>query len=211
MTGNGFRTTSAVSVCPPQAGRCSIGSVTTGESLDNLPTLDDDLVTEGEPEAEFNPGIAARLPAKGVAGAALIRDGLGRILLVEPIYKPTWILPGGVVEENEDPRHGCARELAEELGLERTPGRLLVVDWVPRHGVWRDQLQFVFDGGVLDEAAVAALRLQESELRAAHFVTPANLENHAPLTPSLARRLRMALAALERGTTEYSTYGRVGR
>lgn len=185
--------------------------MTTGEPATDLPTLDDDLLTEGEPEAEFNPGIAARLPAKGVAGAALIRDRLGRILLVEPIYKPTWILPGGVVEENEDPRHGCARELVEELGLERTPGRLLVVDWVPRHGVWRDQLQLVFDGGVLDDPAIEALVLQESELRAAHFVPPAELTERAPLTPSLARRLRTALSALERGTTEYTTYGRSGR
>ncbi|MBT0767811.1 NUDIX hydrolase [Kineosporia sp. J2-2] len=184
--------------------------MTTGETATPLPTLADDLLTEGVPEAEFNPGIASRLPAKNVAGAALFRNERGEILLVEPIYKPTWIMPGGAVEENEDPRLGCRRELAEELGLDLEPGRLLVVDWVPRHGVWRDQLQFVFDCGVLDAGQVAALTLQESELRAAHFVAPADLAR-TPLTPSLARRLGQALTALERGTTEYTTYGRLGR
>jgi ADP-ribose pyrophosphatase YjhB (NUDIX family) len=184
--------------------------VTPLEPVTGLPTLDDDLLTEGVPEAEFNPGIASRLPAKNVAGAALFRDQEGRILLVEPNYKPTWILPGGAVEENEGPHAGCRRELAEELGLDHAPGRLLVVDWVPRHGVWRDQLQFVFDCGALDPATIASIKLQESELRAAHFVAPEDLGT-VPLTPSLARRLGQALTALEQETTLYTTYGRLDR
>ena len=184
--------------------------MTTGETATTLPTLDDDLLTEGVPEAEFNPGIASRLPAKNVAGAGLIRDTQGRLLLVEPIYKPTWIMPGGAVEANEDPRLGCRRELAEELGLDLEPGRLLIVDWVPQHGVWGDQLQFVFDCGVLDADQIAALTLQESELRATHSVAPAELRS-VPLTPSLARRLDLALTALEQGTTEFTSYGRLGR
>ncbi|MGD0604654.1 MAG: NUDIX hydrolase [Streptosporangiaceae bacterium] len=40
--------------------------------------------------------------------------------------------PGrGVVEEEESPHAACRREVAEETGLDRVPGRLLVVDWVP--------------------------------------------------------------------------------
>ncbi len=174
------------------------------------PTLQDDLLTEGVPEAEFNPGIAARLPKKNVAAAALIRDGQGRVLLLEAVYKPTWVMPGGVVEANEDPHLGCGREIVEELGLQKPPGRLLVVDWVPQHGVWGDQLQFVFDGGVLDPTEIAAIELQESELSAAHFVSPEEFGS-TPLTPSLSRRLLVSLEALSRGTTEYTTYGRSGR
>ncbi|GLY27655.1 NUDIX hydrolase [Kineosporia sp. NBRC 101731] len=181
--------------------------MTTGDFVTDLPSLDDDLLTEGVPEAEFNPGISSRLPSKNVAAAALLRDGQGRVLLLEAVYKPTWVMPGGAVEDDEDPRLGCARELTEELGLEREPGRLLVVDWVPRHGVWRDQIQFVFDGGVLDQAAIDGLVLQESELRATRFVAPEDLAG-APLTPSLTRRLQRAIEAQERGTTEYTTYGR---
>jgi hypothetical protein len=36
--------------------------------------LDDDLLAEGEPEKEFIPGIAAKMPRKRVAAGALIRD-----------------------------------------------------------------------------------------------------------------------------------------
>ncbi|BFO17000.1 hypothetical protein SHKM778_33880 [Streptomyces sp. KM77-8] len=41
-------------------------------------------------------------------------------------------LPGGTIEsdEGESPREGARRETLEEIGLDREPGRLLVVDWV---------------------------------------------------------------------------------
>jgi ADP-ribose pyrophosphatase YjhB (NUDIX family) len=167
-----------------------------------------DLLAEGTPEPEFTAGIAATFPTKRAAAAALIRDPDGRFLLVEPIYKPTWLLPGGIVEDNEDPRAGCARELSEELGLELTPGPLLVVDWMPRHGIWGDSLQFIFDGGVVTPEQAAGFRLQPSELRSAEFVT---LERAAELTPpSLTRRLGVALAAAELGHPQatYLSFGR---
>jgi ADP-ribose pyrophosphatase YjhB (NUDIX family) len=165
-----------------------------------------DLAAEGVPEPEFTPGISTRLPTKRAAAAALIRDLDGRFLLVEPIYKPTWLLPGGIVEENEDPRAGCARELREELGLDLTPGPLLVVDWMPRHGIWGDSLQFIFDGGTVTPAQAANFQLQPSELRSCEFVT---LERAAGLTPpSLARRLGVALDAVEQGRTTYLSFGR---
>ena len=168
--------------------------------------LDDDLVAEGPPEAEFTPGIAATFATKRIAAAALIRDEDGRILLVEPTYKPTWLLPGGVVEANEDPLAACVREVHEELGLDLVPGPLLVVDWVPRHGVWGDSLQFIFDGGRLTTRQAANLQLQASEIRSTEFVT---LDRARTLTPpSLGRRLESALTAADRGQPTYLRYGR---
>lgn len=169
--------------------------------------LDADLAAEGPPEVEFVPGIAATFATKRIAAAALIRDAGGRFLLLEPTYKDTWLLPGGVVEANEDPLAACAREVREELGIELTPGPLLVVDWVPRHGVWGDSLQFIFDGGVL--GAEARLHLQEEEIRAAEFVTLDRAQQLVP--PSLARRLRSALAAADHGRPTYLRYGRPQR
>jgi 8-oxo-dGTP diphosphatase len=64
-------------------------------------------------------------------GGSLFRDEDGRVLLVDPVYKPTWDLPGGAVEKEESPHAACRREVAEELGLDRPPGRVLVVDWIP--------------------------------------------------------------------------------
>lgn len=85
-----------------------------------------------------------------VAAGALFFDPTGRVLLVHPTYKDTWDVPGGYVEHGESPAAGCRRELAEELGLDRTPVRLLSVDWAPsdKEG---DKLLFLFDCGHLGD------------------------------------------------------------
>jgi ADP-ribose pyrophosphatase YjhB (NUDIX family) len=59
-------------------------------------------------------------------GAAILRDG--QLLLVQRLREPEanhWGLPGGKVDWGEPTRDTCAREIAEELGLTITPGRLL--------------------------------------------------------------------------------------
>lgn len=167
-----------------------------------------DLVAEGELEAEFVAGIAARLPRKRVAAAALIRDEAGRALLVEPVYKPVWDLPGGVVEADESPLDACRREVAEELGVTVEPRRLLVVDWVPQQGVWHDALVFVFDGGTLAADGVAALPLPPDELAGAHLVAPDAARER--LRPSTYRRLRAALDVQASGAPgpAYLQFGR---
>jgi ADP-ribose pyrophosphatase YjhB (NUDIX family) len=163
----------------------------------------DDLAAEGAPEQEFNPGIAARMPRKTAAGGALIRDRTGRILFLEPTYKPTLDIPGGMVESDESPYEACCREVEEELGLDLEIGRLLVVDWVPAHGPWSDALAFVFDGGVLDDIP---LTLDPTESRAHHYLT---LDEAAPrLRPSMTRRLTLAQQSLTTGIPTYADFGR---
>lgn len=167
-----------------------------------------DVAAEGEPEKEFNAGIAARLPRKTAAGGALIRDAAGRILFLEPTYKPTLDIPGGVVEYDESPYEACRREVQEEIGLDLEIGRLLVVDWVPANGPWSDALAFVFDGGVLDGGVLdgTALTLDPTEVRAYHYLT---LAEAAPqLRPSMARRLALAEQSLVTGIPTYADFGR---
>ncbi|GAA1596153.1 NUDIX hydrolase [Kribbella hippodromi] len=183
------------------------------------------MAAEGEPEAEFNPGIAGRLPRKTAAGGALIRDRGGRILFLEPTYKPTLDIPGGIVEENESPYEACRREVKEEIGLDLEIGPLLVVDWIPAAGPWPDALAFVFDGGILDHDALdhdalaraaadptephadpAALTLDPTEARAYHYLTLA--EATPRLRPSMARRLALAERALTTGISVYADFGR---
>ena len=45
----------------------------------------------------------ASLANKRMAAGALFRDEAGGVLLVNPVYKPTWDLPGGAVEAEESP------------------------------------------------------------------------------------------------------------
>lgn len=153
--------------------------------------LTDDLLAEGEPEVEFHQGVAQRMPRKRIAAGALIRDRAGRFLMIEPVYKPTWDIPGGVAEIDEAPLETCRREVQEELGLDLAITRLLVIDWVPQQGVWHDALMFVFDGGTVSDDQIAGFRLQNDEIGAVRFVTLADAEPH--IRPSAHRRLSAAL------------------
>ncbi|AJC54925.1 NUDIX hydrolase [Streptomyces sp. 769] len=152
-----------------------------------MTTMDDDYAT-----------YIAGLP-RVLAGAGVIfRDAEGRLLLVEPNYRDTWVLPGGTIESDtgESPRQAARRETLEEIGLDVAPGRLLAVDWV--RGEARPPLvSYLFDGGVLDAAQLAAIRVQEEELlswRLAHWDEAESL-----LSKGLRLRVHAALDVLEAG------------
>jgi ADP-ribose pyrophosphatase YjhB (NUDIX family) len=152
-------------------------------------------VTSYLSEAELKKFVDS-LPTRRLAAEALIRDPQGRVLLVEPNYKSDWTVPGGTVEAGEDPRTGCFREVAEEVGLDLPPGRLLAVAHGVAMGIWGDSVSFVYDGGVID--ADTPIAVQEEELLSHRWTAPEELDGY--LRPGLARRLRLALAALEDGT-----------
>jgi 8-oxo-dGTP pyrophosphatase MutT (NUDIX family) len=169
-------------------------------------SLADDLRDEGEPEREFHPGIAARLPRHRVAAGALIRDPLGRVLFVVPNYRPWLDIPGGVVEDDEPPKAACRREVAEEIGLDLAIGRLLVVDWLPSQGVWGDALNLIFDGGVIDTSTLAAAAAHDDELDGVALL---HLDEASTrLRPSQTRRLQSAISALAEAQPRYLEFGR---
>ncbi|MFF2653306.1 NUDIX domain-containing protein [Streptomyces sp. NPDC058045] len=141
----------------------------------------------------------AGLPRVLAGAAALFRDAEGRVLLVEPNYRPGWGLPGGTVESDagETPRQGARRETAEEIGLDVPLGRLLAVDWVPGEG--RPPLvAYLYDGGVLDAGQLASVRLQEEELLSWRMVEPREVPELLP--GAGGRRVLAALEALADGT-----------
>ncbi|AXX31203.1 NUDIX hydrolase [Actinosynnema pretiosum subsp. pretiosum] len=146
----------------------------------------------------------AKQARKRVAVDLLIRDQAGRVLLVNPTYKEHWDLPGGMAEGNEPPRAAGERELAEELGLATTAGRLLLLDWVGPHGPWDDELYFVFDGGMLTDDQVAALAIGDSEIAEFAFVT---LDRAVELLrPDVAEQLVRAHEAQSGGKVAYAEH-----
>ncbi len=144
------------------------------------------------------------LPTKRVAAGALIRDRDGRVLLVDPVYKRGWEVPGGMCEQGESPSAAVARELREELGREVPVGGVLVIDHVEAGaGGGRsriDGVMLVFDGGVLD-VDPADLDLPADELGRARFVEPDHLDEY--LIPGMASRLRAAISAADVGGPVY--------
>jgi 8-oxo-dGTP diphosphatase len=142
------------------------------------------MVTDGSVDVASYVAGLARLRA---AAGALFFDEVGRVLLVKPVYKGDWEIPGGVLERGESPRAACIREVREELGITPPIGRLLGVDWVPPQGVWDAGLMFVFDGGVLPAEHVREVRVAPGELERWEFVPVSGVA--AMLVPRLARRV----------------------
>lgn len=135
-----------------------------------------------------------------VASGALFYDKDGRTLLVKPTYKERWDIPGGYVEPGETPRQACAREVMEELTLDRPVGRLLAVDWAPMQGEG-DKLLFVFDGGELTSSEIEQITLPPEELKAFQFFRQTDFPE--VLTARLIRRITAAHGALAAGDVAY--------
>jgi 8-oxo-dGTP diphosphatase len=142
----------------------------------------------------------ARLPTMFGAAAALFTNRAGQVLLVKPNYRDHWTLPGGILEDGEPPHAGCRREVAEETGIDLTPGPLLVIDWVAPDGDRpKPIVHFVFDGGVLDDGV--RIRLQAEELDDHRFVDPRDLDGYLP--PFMSARVLAGLRGRADGTTVY--------
>ncbi|RZU46531.1 ADP-ribose pyrophosphatase YjhB (NUDIX family) [Krasilnikovia cinnamomea] len=141
----------------------------------------------------------ASLPSFLASACMLITDPRGAVLAVKPNYRPWWNVPGGILEADEPPHECCAREVAEELGIQREVGRLLVLDWVPPNAQRRAWFGYVFDGGVLDDAS--AITLQSDELDAFTFFQAGQLREH--LTANTADRIEAALQARALGGVVY--------
>lgn len=141
------------------------------------------------------------LPKKRMGAGALFLDEQGRLLLVNPTYKPEWEIPGGIVEQDESPRQACIREVREELGLTKPIERLLSVSYKAGHANRTEALMFVFWGGVLTAEEIAAICLPTAELSEYRFVTLA--EALTLLTPALGERVRQSLEILPTERTLY--------
>jgi 8-oxo-dGTP pyrophosphatase MutT (NUDIX family) len=133
--------------------------------------------------------VLSRIPA---SAGALLFDGAGRVLIVNPTYKAHWTIPGGVMEaDGETPWEACRREVREEVGLVVESGRLVVVDFLRPKPSKPGGMRFLFRCGVLDEAQVARIALQEEELSDFRFAEPAQALEL--LSGPLRRRVGAAL------------------
>ena len=132
-----------------------------------------------------------------MAVGALCRDQAGQVLLVDPVYRDTWDVPGGVVDVEESPHAACRREVAEEIGLNGPLGRVLAVDWVPSQPDYPEGLVVIYDGGVLSPSDIAAITVPADELAGFAFVPACQVAKR--VRPIVARRIEACLNALDTG------------
>ena len=146
----------------------------------------------------------AQLATFHAAAALFVTDDTGRVLLVKPNYRDHWAIPGGYVDQHENPHTAAERELREELGLALAVGDLLVVDWASPAGPRpRALVNFVFDGGRLTDEHTIRVDLDELETFRFHDAE----QCRRLLPPRVAPRIDAALAARAKGTTIYLTDG----
>lgn len=136
------------------------------------------------------------------ASALLLRDEQQRLLLVKPHYRPTWLLPGGLMEAGESPQQAAAREVHEEIALSVSAGRLLTVDYKSATARRPACVQFVFDGGILSADQLGSIAVQAEEIAAWQLALRGEaVELLEPGGP--ANRLRHTLMALDTGIVVY--------
>ena len=133
--------------CAPGAAALLGGRTPTfDEHADRTPGLRDAAATvlavgrRWHDRTEREAAFFGTLPRKVVAGAVLCRDDQGRVLCVHDSFKGRWTIPGGVVDADERPDAGAAREAREESGIPVRIDRLLGVFGAS----WPDRLVFVF-------------------------------------------------------------------
>ncbi|MTE19582.1 NUDIX domain-containing protein [Streptomyces sp. TRM43335] len=109
----------------------------------------------------------ATLPKATVYACLYFTDVRGRPLQMRSIFNNRpWQIPGGNLDEGEDPYQTAVRETYEETGLRVTePGPLLLVHYIRGEPTEAPlaKIGFCFDGGVLDDEQLASVRLDPDE------------------------------------------------
>lgn len=141
------------------------------------------------------------LPKKRMASGSLLFDDQNRLLIVKPKYKNHWLIPGGIIENNESPRQACIREIKEEIGLEIQKIDFLCVDYKLILKKNDESLQFIFYGGILDKEQINSIVLQPEELNEYKFLEIKNALSL--LTKSLSFRVSKSLEALKNNSGIY--------
>ncbi|MEM9203519.1 MAG: NUDIX hydrolase [Actinomycetota bacterium] len=113
--------------------------------------------------------VVRRVAPAWTAGAvAIVERDDGRWLMVKPVYRKGWSLPGGIIDRGESPAEAVVREFMEELGL-----RIQVEEepWVVFDSTMR-RIETVFRAELLDDIDVDAVTVKTYELEGVGWFPP---------------------------------------
>lgn len=119
----------------------------------------------------------AALPKKKVAVKVILQSNQGNVLLVKPDYKDTWQLPGGGVDEYEDPKQAAVRETKEETGIVITTNDLQLVDSIFKP---KEDYLFLLFACINRYAEDADYAVEDEEIEAYKFVPPVDVADLLP-------------------------------
>lgn len=143
------------------------------------------------------------LPRKRSAVGVLIFDG-DKLLVLEPSYKPNWLVPGGVVEKSESPYEAAIRECKEEIGLAVEIISFLCADYKRGNDEIGDAVHFLFLGRLQKEAE---LRIDEEEIKRFHWMKPADALSR--FDHHLSTRVAVGLRSIEENRPFYCEEGQI--
>lgn len=143
------------------------------------------------------------IPRKRSAVGVLIFQN-DQILVLEPTYKPNWVVPGGVVEKSESPLEAAKRECREEIGVDVEIKEFLCADYKRGNEEIGDAVHFLFLG-VLPESA--ELKVDENEIKC--FVWLSLQEALKKFDTHLATRVTCGFKAIRDQRSYYCEEGEV--
>ena len=125
-----------------------------------------------------------------VVSAVVIRDELGRVLVVRKRGTSRFMLPGGKIEAGETPAHAAVRELHEEVGAELDPDVLVLLgEWTAPAA---NEPDHVVHGHVFEHPWVPGLSVR-AEIEELLWLHPADMGARDDLAPLLVTRVLPAL------------------
>jgi len=119
----------------------------------------------------------AEQPKKMIGVKVVVKSSDGKVLVVKPTYKPTWQLPGGVVEAGESPKAAAKRELQEETGILCDKAELKLVDLVFRAD--QDVLLLLYELTPTQDSE-QKIAVQDAELETYEWIAPQDVPSRLP-------------------------------
>ena len=121
-----------------------------------------------------------------VVSAVVIRDELGRVLVVRKRGTTRFMLPGGKIESGETPAQAAVRELYEEVGAELDPASLVLLgEWTAPAANEPDHL---VHGHVFEHPYVPRMSVR-AEIEELLWLHPTDMPARHDLAPLLVTRV----------------------
>ena len=107
-----------------------------------------------------------------MAGAVALIEWDGRWLMVDPVYREGWTLPGGLIDRGETPAAAIKRELVEELGIDVDVDG--VEPWILMDTAMR-RIDVVFHATIVGDLDPSSITIRTPELVAVGWFSPDDL------------------------------------